>query len=469
MTRGHVCLTESDRVNAVQSKSSLLYGELLPRGVNKALGAKRLEAFRAESVFDLGMGTGKILVQAFLQFRNLRYIFGVELSAGRYLLAEEAALKMVQLLGHENYHIEMNPGKFIIITEVVKAVSSPAATYCTPSSVAAATAAASSQSAGASSPEAPSGDGGDYVERVLHLQCGNMFDITNIEQADIVMMETDIPTELYPQLAQLLGHLKEDARVLTYIDLRRAFDTVANAGGPGLVTAVHSHSMPFRQLEINRQLSDRYPTSWSVQRGHHFYLWNRVCSWMIADYNYRYCADHNTLLYFLQLPVVEPITTSSWGFGSLVHDASSSVPGTSSLLPNHHRSRDVGEISVTDDEAHQRHMLLQQQLQQQHHSQTTTSTSGSRCLPFGMRYFFGGGGSSTSSNAHGNSSNVNSRKKMSADAAQHVVVGSSPDGSPMGKRNGQGVAGAAPSTDSDHHQVKCMFLCEEDSFITFML
>jgi hypothetical protein len=35
-------------------------------------------------VFDLGMGTGKILIQAFLQFKNLRYVFGIELSQARY-------------------------------------------------------------------------------------------------------------------------------------------------------------------------------------------------------------------------------------------------------------------------------------------------------------------------------------------------------------------------------------------------
>ena len=32
------------------------------------------------------------------------------------------------------------------------------------------------------------------MERVLHLQCGNMFDVKNINSADVVMMETDIPT-----------------------------------------------------------------------------------------------------------------------------------------------------------------------------------------------------------------------------------------------------------------------------------
>lgn len=37
LTRGHVCVTESDRVNAQHVKSSLLYGELLPRGANKVI------------------------------------------------------------------------------------------------------------------------------------------------------------------------------------------------------------------------------------------------------------------------------------------------------------------------------------------------------------------------------------------------------------------------------------------------
>jgi SAM-dependent methyltransferase len=50
----------------------------------QAFGPSRLDIGNASVVFDLGMGTGKILIQAFLQFRNLRYIFGIELSSGRY-------------------------------------------------------------------------------------------------------------------------------------------------------------------------------------------------------------------------------------------------------------------------------------------------------------------------------------------------------------------------------------------------
>lgn len=214
-----------------------MYGELLPRGANKALGHKRLEAESGETLFDLGMGTGKILLQAFLQFRNLRYIYGVELSAGRYQLAEEAALRMVDLLGHENYHVHMSSGKFIMVTEAVKISASSDANVLNGQ------------------------EEEEYMERVLHFQCGNMFDLKEIDLADIVMMETDVPADLYPNLQTLLLQMKDHARILTYFDMRRIFET-----GP----------LPFKQMDINKHLSDRYPTSWSVQRGHHFYLWNKV-------------------------------------------------------------------------------------------------------------------------------------------------------------------------------------------------
>jgi len=83
-TRGHTCLTDHDRVMAQDTKGSLLYGELLPRGVNKALGPDRLNAYGASVLFDLGMGTGKVAIQSFVQFQNLTYVYGVELSEGRY-------------------------------------------------------------------------------------------------------------------------------------------------------------------------------------------------------------------------------------------------------------------------------------------------------------------------------------------------------------------------------------------------
>ena len=50
----------------------------------QALGPDRLDAASHSVLFDLGMGTGKVLIQAFLQFRNLTLVYGIELSLGRY-------------------------------------------------------------------------------------------------------------------------------------------------------------------------------------------------------------------------------------------------------------------------------------------------------------------------------------------------------------------------------------------------
>ena len=85
-TKGHTCVTDMDRDNAKNNNGSLLYGELLPRGANKAFGPTHLHAADARALFDLGMGAGKVAVQAFVQYRNLDYVYGVELSAGRCVL-----------------------------------------------------------------------------------------------------------------------------------------------------------------------------------------------------------------------------------------------------------------------------------------------------------------------------------------------------------------------------------------------
>ncbi len=144
---------------------------------------------------------------------------------------------MVKLLGNENYQLEQTPGKSIIVTEISTVRNSETGNM-------------------------------ETIKRILHLECGNMFDVQNIHAADVVMMETDIPSELHPELYKLLMNMKNDARMLSYLDFRKIFEV-----GP----------LPLRQLEINRQLSDRYPTSWSVQRGHHFFLWCKVCGRFISS------------------------------------------------------------------------------------------------------------------------------------------------------------------------------------------
>jgi hypothetical protein len=239
-------------------------------------------------------------------------------------LAEEALLKMVKLLGADSYDVQVNPGQFIIVTEMVRADGSKGSgenqrgtsyrhrrseggsSHSSPrsgvsghneggngrrrgssagrshsrdgSSYGRVDSRSRSRSDSSHSDEdehsqersrvrsrsssgSPDQDDGEFVERVLHFQCGNMFDVQNIKTADIVMMETDIPADCHGRLLDLLSQTRPGTRFLTYLDLRRLW---ANA------------RLTFRQLEVNRHQADRYPTSWSVQRGHHFYLWTRV-------------------------------------------------------------------------------------------------------------------------------------------------------------------------------------------------
>lgn len=276
-------LTHEDKSVASQGKCSFLYGELLPRGANKAMESERLSVCSATTLFDLGMGTGKILIQAFLQFRNLRYIYGVELAEGRFRLAEEIVLRMVDLLGPENYNVHIIKGKHIIVME--NRQQSPIS---------------GTNDVNGNTAVSVDSDNKANVEaliqsgyRVLHFQCGNMFDVApNLHLADVVMMETDIPHDLYYDLHVLLSNMKDNARMLSYLDFRKVFQSPS--------------ALNLKQLDINKPVSDRYPTSWSVQRGHHFFLWIKVSNTKSL------LRHHNLTSCRLRLKIVITVT-GEWG------------------------------------------------------------------------------------------------------------------------------------------------------------
>ena len=50
---------------------SLLFGEVLPDGVSKMLDSDHLDASNATVLYDLGMGCGRLCMQAFLEYPNL--------------------------------------------------------------------------------------------------------------------------------------------------------------------------------------------------------------------------------------------------------------------------------------------------------------------------------------------------------------------------------------------------------------
>ena len=121
--------------------------------------------------------------------------------------------------------------------------------------------------------------------RTLKLEFGNMFDVKDIHTADIVMLETDIPADLQKDLCVLLSGMKLDSRTLTYLDLRKTWS-------PNVF-------FPYRQLENNKNLSDRFPTSWSVQRGHHFYVWNKVLQSVFIYFS----STLHLYVFFIILPI----------------------------------------------------------------------------------------------------------------------------------------------------------------------
>jgi hypothetical protein len=75
-------------------------------------------------------------------------------------IAEEAVLKMVNLLGKESFEVEIVAGSSIKVTERLG--------------------------------ESSEKEGG-CQKRILHMVCGNMFHLRDIDQADIIMLETEIP------------------------------------------------------------------------------------------------------------------------------------------------------------------------------------------------------------------------------------------------------------------------------------
>jgi tRNA1(Val) A37 N6-methylase TrmN6 len=56
-------------------------GEILYSGVSRILDTSHLDASNACTLFDLGSGCGRLCMQAFLQFKNLDRVVGVEVRA----------------------------------------------------------------------------------------------------------------------------------------------------------------------------------------------------------------------------------------------------------------------------------------------------------------------------------------------------------------------------------------------------
>jgi hypothetical protein len=227
-TIGHNVVDERDKLEAQQAGSDLLFGELLVDGVSKCIDRLHMDASRAETLCDLGMGLGKLALQAWFMHKSLRYVLGVELARTRYSVGEQALLRLVELYPSQFkilFHEFIDPKRLRIAIQ-------------------------------------------DQDGRILEFRKQDLFLVKDEGKngglcADIVITETHFPEATMIKLCQHLNGMKPGARLLTYENLTNLY------GGSKI-------PMPFRQLSINIPEEDRFPTTWSTVRGHHFFLWEKL-------------------------------------------------------------------------------------------------------------------------------------------------------------------------------------------------
>jgi len=214
-TDGHQCIDLHDREEAFQTGSSLLYGELLPHGVTMCLDRAHLDAASARTLFDFGMGTGKLVLQAFLQYPSLKRVVGIEIAYSRYKLGERALLSITTRYSTQFTLVSWEKSERICIATTVG-------------------------------------------HRTLEFRRGDLLQSADAEHAEIAILQTDFQEHTHDALARLLQRLSRGARVLTYVNLRRIWDCSL-------------HPFPFTQFG----LQSRFPTSWSSKTGHLFFLWRK--------------------------------------------------------------------------------------------------------------------------------------------------------------------------------------------------
>lgn len=225
------CCSDEEKAAAKARGSSLLYGELLPDGVSKAMSSGRLGGSLLAGgglVLELGSGSGKVAMQVWMQYPQVAHVLGVELVPSRY---EISAVALRQLAGKRPEAFRLAP-------------PTPVPACC---DAAAAGEAVCLQ---------------DGTGRRLEFRCADFFAVglDLAVRADVIFFAVHIPCKLFPQLSQTLSKAKEGCRLFSYHSLESIWWS--------------DEPCPFRQCEENVPGSDTFSTSWSPQ-GYRFYVY--VC------------------------------------------------------------------------------------------------------------------------------------------------------------------------------------------------
>ena len=311
-TYGHNCLTSYDVHAALKAGgANLMYGELLPAGLDKMLDAQHLSVpLKAEAstgevelVLELGMGTGKVAMQMWLE-RAVQVVIGVELAASRTVVGVEAMHTLCAMPGD----------RFTLRSDNAVGCIGDGTAADTADDIVAAT---SNPSTSPRSAVVEAGMNG--TERRLEFRTGDMFDPqvlapSEVRAARAVIIQTCVPSTLFLKLARLLMQISPGCKVVLFDSVETIWDhalaqqttedAVCGSGGDhvdgsgddviGAVDEMHGPIAqlcarvpalaPLQQLACNvDEDTDRFATSWSPTRGHHFHVYERIANCEVAQ------------------------------------------------------------------------------------------------------------------------------------------------------------------------------------------
>lgn len=218
---GHICH------QATSETASFLYGEILPIGVHRALDDDHLNGAECRVLIDLGCGIGKLATQSFIEFPNIKCVYGIELSKGRYKRCQDALLT----LSSSRY---TQPFTFHICSDSSCELSEN--------------------------------------NRTLRIGQGDLFEVdcNLLASADILILETDVPAPKFDILFVLLRRMKAGARLLTYLDVETIWSTTKKTKKNGdeddydrdsdRLLRVHNDLFFLERLPVNQHLADRFRT-----------------------------------------------------------------------------------------------------------------------------------------------------------------------------------------------------------------
>jgi len=215
-----------------RDSSLFTYGEVLPLGVSKLMDPNNLDILNATVLFDIGCGRGRLAAQCFQQYRNLRYVLGIEKSEFRFQKCKDVAKKLhLSFLeapeAEEEAEAEAEEGPFIVRNTDTRSLAT------TPSS------------------------------RTLEFRHGDVADLVHVTQAmnpEVVVFNVCHKPELIKHFETFFQALNPGTRVASYENLAEVW------------TSQIKSEPPFTQINPG----EKFYTTWERNEGHQFYLWKKI-------------------------------------------------------------------------------------------------------------------------------------------------------------------------------------------------